>query len=174
MVKHLLKLHVIQILYIGLKAFFENQSLIYYQNYLGQKLSVDATVELYSPMVFTRSQQTPSTFGLSSFSIMDAARALLNLRGSSVTLAPVVLNSTNGTVTQTPSQTRFWTSYTNWYHSFLSEATDESPSASIADRRSVATSRWVTFASKQLRCSESDVRGWLRKADQKALLAASA
>ena len=108
---------------------------------------------------------------------MDAARALLNLRGSSVAVVPVAVNSTKivpAAAIQSPSQTRFWTSYTNWYHSFLSEATDEAPSASIADRRSVATSRWVTFASKQLRCSESDVRGWLRKADQKALLAASA
>jgi len=127
-------------------------------------------------MVFTRSQQTPSTFGLSSFSIMDAARALLNLRGSSVAVVPVAVNSTKfvpAAAIQSPSQTRFWTSYTNWYHTFLSEATDESPSASIADRRTVATTRWVTFASKKLQCSESDVRAWLRKADQKALLAAS-
>lgn len=127
-------------------------------------------------MVFTRSQQTPSTFGLSSFSIMDAARALLNLRGSSIMTAPVSrsTNSTKASYTQTPSQRRFWSSYTSWYHAFLSEATDESPSAPIADRRTVATTRWVTFASNQLHCSESDVRGWLRKADQKALLAASA
>jgi hypothetical protein len=62
----------------------------------------------------------------------------------------------------------------NWYHAFLSEATDENPSYPIADRRSQATSRWVTFASKQLRCSESVVRAWLRQADQKALLAACA
>lgn len=127
-------------------------------------------------MVFTRSQQTPSAFSLSSFSIMDAARALLNLRGSSVSVTPTVSYSTDYTASQnqTPSQSKFWSSYTNWYHAFLSEATDERPSASISERRTVATSRWVTFASKRLRCSESEVRGWLRKADQKALLAASA
>ena len=127
-------------------------------------------------MVFTRSQQTPSAFSLSSFSIMDAARALLNLRSSSVSVTPSVSYSAGYTATQnqTPSQSKFWSSYTNWYHAFLSEATDEHPSASIAERRTVATSRWVTFASKRLRCSESEVRGWLRKADQKALLAASA
>jgi hypothetical protein len=98
-------------------------------------------------MVFTRSQQTPSTFSLSSFSIMDAARALLNLRGSSVAVVPVT-KAVPVAFTQSSTQTRFWTSYTNWYHTFLSEATDESPSASIADRRTVATTRWVTFASK--------------------------
>lgn len=132
-------------------------------------------------MVFTRSQQTPSAFSMTSFSIMDAARALLNLRGSSVSVTPTPVTYSTGSTTsntntqsQTPSQTKFWSSYTNWYHTFLAEATDESPSASIAERRGVATSRWVTFASKRLRCSESEVRGWLRKADQKALLAASA
>ncbi len=123
-------------------------------------------------MVFTRSQQTPA-FSLSSFSIMDAARALLNLRGSSVTIVPQVTNTIVQKSTG-PASSRFWHSYTNWYHAFLSEATDDTPSASIADRRTVATSRWVTFASKRLHCSESEVRAWLRKADQKALLAASA
>ena len=131
-------------------------------------------------MVFTRSQQTPSTFSISSFSIMDAARALLNLRGSSATKLPSYTlhvdesHSTKSAETQGPSQSRFWTSYTNWYHAFLSEATDENPSSPIADRRAVATTRWVAFASKQLKCSESDVRAWLRKADQKELLSASA
>jgi hypothetical protein len=135
-------------------------------------------------MVFTRSQQTPSTFGLTSFSIMDAARALLNLRSSISTSSvktpyTVHIDETHSTFTKTPqpsqpSQKQFWASYTNWYHAFLSEATDEDSSASIADRRGVATSRWVTFASKQLHCSESEVRGWLRKANQKALLAATA
>jgi hypothetical protein len=66
------------------------------------------------------------------------------------------------------------TLWSTWYHAFLSEATDENPSYPIADRRSQATSRWVTFASKKLRCSESDIRAWLRTADQKALLAACA
>jgi hypothetical protein len=102
---------------------------------------------------------------------MDAARALLNLRSSTVTVAPQVLNTSTPS---SPSQRQFWTSYTKWYHAFLSEATDETPSASISERRGVATSRWVTFASKRLRCSESEVRAWLRTADQKALLAASA
>jgi len=135
-------------------------------------------------MVFTRSQQTPSTFSISSFSIMDAARALLNLRGSSsakpssctlhVDESHSTLTNAASAQTQGPSQSRFWTSYTNWYHAFLSEATDENSSAPISDRRAVATTRWVAFASKQLKCSESDVRGWLRKADQKALLSASA
>ena len=155
----------------------ESQSLIYYQTYLGQKLIAAATVKLVFSMVFTRSQQTPSAFSLTSFSIMDAARALLNLRNSSVKNPSYTVHVDESHTTFTkasPSQTRFWSSYTNWYHAFLSEATDETPSASIADRRTVATSRWVTFASKQLSCSESDVRAWLRKADQKALLAASA
>jgi len=106
---------------------------------------------------------------------MDAARALLNLRSSNVKVIPTQAATTaTQAPARTPSQAKFWSSYTNWYHAFLSEATDESPSSSIAERRTVATSRWVTFASKQLHCSESEVRGWLRKADQKSLLAASA
>jgi hypothetical protein len=132
-------------------------------------------------MVFTRSQQTPSAFSITSFSIMDAARALLNLRNSNVSVTPTPVTYSTGSTTsnantqsQTPSQSKFWTSYTNWYHAFLSEATDEAPSASISERRGVATSRWVSFASKHLHCSDSEVRAWLRKADQKALLAASA
>jgi len=122
-------------------------------------------------MVLTRSHQSPSVYSMSSFSILEAARSLLNLRNSTITVTPTT--HTNST-SDSPSQGKFWNSYTNWYHAFLAEATDESPSSSISDRRTVATSRWVTFASKELRCSESTVRGWLRKADQKALLAASA
>jgi hypothetical protein len=70
------------------------------------------------------------------------------------------------------SSRRFWTQWTNWYHTFLSEATDEFPSLPIAERRSEATTRWVTFTAKQLSCSESTVRAWLRTANQKALVAA--
>ena len=71
-----------------------------------------------------------------------------------------------------PSKGRFWTEWTNWYHTFLAEVTDEFASLPIAERRSEATSRWVTFTSKRLRCSESQVRAWLRTADQKGLVAA--
>jgi hypothetical protein len=129
-------------------------------------------------MMSTRSQQTPSTFNLSSFSFIDAAKALISLRSSTVTKAPEVLQTYNRTKTQTvldnTSQGKFWSLWTNWYHAFLTEAEDEFPSSSISDLRSIATSRWVTFTSKNLRCSESDVRSWLRKANQKALLAACA
>ena len=90
----------------------------------------------------------------------------------------VVGTVSNTTTTQTvasspkiPSR-RFWTEWTNWYHAFLSEATDEFPTLPIAERRSEATSRWVTFTAKQLSCTESVVRAWLRTANQKALVAA--
>ena len=129
-------------------------------------------------MVSTRSQK-------SSFTAFDAAKALVALRNSNLVLTysnahsvkkyDVVTQATQSTQPAQPaqvSQAKFWNYWTNWYHAFLSEATDENPSHPIADRRSQATSRWVTFTSKQLRCSESEVRGWLRKADQKSLLAA--
>ena len=158
----------------------EKRNLFYCQSYHGQKLIAHATMNKVFLMVFTRSHQS-SSYGITSFSILDAAKALLNLHNSSVisisssTSNQVIPTSINQSDTyETPSQTKFWTSYTNRYHAFLSEATDESPSAPIASRRAVATSRWVTFASKQLRCSESEVRGWLRTADQKSLLTASA
>jgi len=72
------------------------------------------------------------------------------------------------------SESKFWSQWTNWYHAFLSEVTDEFPHLPIAERRAQATSRWVSFASKQLHCSESQVRGWLRTADQAELVAAYA
>jgi hypothetical protein len=132
-------------------------------------------------MVSTRSQK-------SSFTTFDAAKALVALRNSNLLLTSttahsvkkydIVSHATEATQATQVSQAshvcnkKFWNYWTNWYHAFLSEATDENPSHPIADRRSQATSRWVTFTSKELRCSESDVRAWLRKADQKALLAA--
>jgi len=120
-------------------------------------------------MVSTRSQK-------SSFTVFDAAKALIALSNSNLVLTSTIAHSVKtynvAANTNDVSQAKFWNYWTNWYHAFLSEATDENPSYPIADRRSQATSRWVTFTSKQLRCSESEVRGWLRKADQKALLAA--
>lgn len=153
-------------------------------HYLGQKLTVAVTLSKVFQMVFTRSQ-TPSTFSLSSFSLLDAAKALLSLRHSNVSIlsnATVSTNDVSSRVKTSSSaaqptsipQGKFWASWTNWYHAFLAEATDENASLPIAERRAIATSRWVNFTSKKLHCSESEVRGWLRKADQKALLAACA
>jgi len=105
----------------------------------------------------------------------------MSLRSSTVTKTPEVLQTLTKTHTYLvkpsqakPSQAKFWSLWTNWYHAFLTEAKDEFPSSSISDLRSIATSRWVTFTSKNLCCSDSDVRSWLRKANQKALLAACA
>jgi hypothetical protein len=130
-----------------------------------------------------------STRGQISASFAAAAQNLLSLRYRYA--APVstrLVEHTTQTQTQTqtlassskqeqqvaPSKGRFWTEWTNWYHTFLAEVTDEFASLPIAERRSEATSRWVTFTSKRLRCSESQVRAWLRTADQKALVAAYA
>jgi hypothetical protein len=119
-----------------------------------------------------------------------AVNALLALRRSNyavtaeVTPALTVLTTKPASATKptpptksTPptkpvANARFWTEWTNWYHTFLSEATDEFPSLPIAERRSEATSRWVTFTAKQLNCPESIVRAWLRTANQKKLVAA--
>jgi len=125
-----------------------------------------------------------STRGQISASFAAAAQNLLSLRYRYA--APVSTRLVEHTTqTQTlassskeeqqqvaPSKGRFWTEWTNWYHAFLAEVTDEFASLPIAERRSEATSRWVTFTSKRLRCSESQVRAWLRTADQKALVAA--
>ena len=123
-----------------------------------------------------------STRGQISASFAAAAQNLLSLRYSYA--APVstrvveqqtyTLASSSKEQQQAPSKGRFWTEWTNWYHAFLAEVTDEFASLPIAERRSEATSRWVTFTSKRLRCSESQVRAWLRTADQKALVAAYA
>ena len=113
-----------------------------------------------------------------------AVNALLALRRSNyavtaqVTPALTVVttkpaSAAKPTPTNKPvANARFWTEWTNWYHTFLSEATDEFPSLPISERRSEATSRWVTFTAKQLNCPESIVRAWLRTANQKKLVAA--
>jgi len=120
-------------------------------------------------MVSTRSHASTNT------SLYAAARTLLSLRNSSVTTTPSTSLAAAATASTQSYKTdsKFMTFWEDWYHAFLSEATDENPSYPIADRRSQATSRWVTFASKQMRCTESVVRAWLRQADQKALLNAS-
>lgn len=107
-------------------------------------------------MVSTRSQNSTKP------SIHAAARVLVTLR------------ATPSYTQITTDSSKFMSLWSTWYHAFLSEATDENPSYPIADRRSQATSRWVTFTSKKLHCSDSDVRAWLRTADQKALLDACA
>jgi hypothetical protein len=119
-------------------------------------------------MVSTRSHSSTNA------SLYAAARTLLSLRNSSVTTAATPATATTTTAQSYKADSKFMTLWENWYHAFLSEATDENPSYPIADRRSQATSRWVTFASKQMRCTESVVRAWLRQADQKALLNACA
>jgi len=121
-------------------------------------------------MVSTRSHASTNA------SLYAAARTLLSLRNSSVTTATATAPTTAATTTAQSykADSKFMTFWEDWYHAFLSEATDENPSYPIADRRSQATSRWVTFASKQMRCTESVVRAWLRQADQKALLNACA
>jgi len=127
-----------------------------------------------------------STRGQISASFAAAAQNLLSLRYRYATpVSTRLVEHTTQTQTQAsssneqkqqvaPSKGRFWTEWTNWYHTFLAEVTDEFASLPIAERRSEATSRWVTFTSKRLRCSESQVRAWLRTADQKALVAAYA
>lgn len=118
-------------------------------------------------MVSTRSHSSTNA------SLYAAARTLLSLRNASVT-AITPAHAATTTTQSYKTDSKFMTLWEDWYHAFLSEATDENPSYPIADRRSQATSRWVTFASKQMRCSESIVRAWLRQADQKTLLAACA
>ena len=119
-------------------------------------------------MVSTRSHASTNA------SLYAAARTLLSLRNSSITPTPATVALATTTTQSYKADSKFMNLWEDWYHAFLSEATDENPSYPIADRRSQATSRWVTFASKQLRCSESIVRAWLRQADQKTLLAACA
>ena len=121
---------------------------------------------MYSLMVYTRSQKTPSLFA--------AVQALLTLRGSTAPLSVITSYSEKNTIPSTPSNALYWSLWTNWYHAFVAEVTDEFSTLPIAERRAQATSRWVTFASKKLKCSESQVRAWLRTADQKALVAAYA
>ena len=129
-------------------------------------------------MVYTRGQKSSS--------VSAAAQALLALRGplsftryslaQSATPAPVATPVPAATTSSKsgPTPKQFWTEWTNWYHAFVSEMTDEYPSLPISERRSQATSRWVSYTAKQLRCSEPQVRAWLRTADQKDLASAYA
>jgi hypothetical protein len=123
-------------------------------------------------MVYTRGQKSAS--------ISATASALLSLR-SPLSFTRYILTQASQAnmcvadqASSAPSQKKFWTEWTNWYHAFVSEVTDEYPSLPIAERRTQATSRWVTYTAKQLRCSEPQVRAWLRTADQKDLAAAYA
>jgi len=125
-------------------------------------------------MVFTRGQTS---------SVLDAAKALVSLRNYpvyqlvarvSTPVASADVRAAAAVPKTSAKDSALWSTWADWYHAFLSEATDDNPSHPIADRRAIATSRWVTFTSKKLRCSESEVRAWLRTADQKALLAACA
>lgn len=111
-------------------------------------------------MVYTRSQKSE---------FATAVRNLVSLKAPATSTLKTAPASSSA-----PSPQRFWHTWSTWYHAFLSEVTDESPSLPIASRRSEATSRWTSFCAKELRCSESEVRAWLRTADQKALVAAYA
>ena len=124
-------------------------------------------------MVYTRGQKSAS--------VSAAAQALISLRGplsfTRYSLTQTALANpvaTNSSSTSAPTQKQFWAQWTNWYHAFVSEVTDEYPSLPISERRAQATTRWVTYTSKQLHCSEPQVRTWLRTANQKNLASAYA
>jgi len=104
-------------------------------------------------MVYTRGQSS---------STVSAAYTLLGLRNSTLLLR---------SVNPGPSDKQFWASWNNWYHAFLTEATEAFPSLPRSGHRAEATARWVTFTAKKLRCDESFVRTWLRTADQDELVA---
>jgi hypothetical protein len=140
---------------------------------LPQKLTVAMpTAKSIHQMAYTRSQISAS--------IASAAQGLLALRfrrPAFVETQPTQASSPRAATSKSssgPSQTKFWDQWATWYHAFLAEVTDEYPSLPVAERRSQATSRWVSFTAKQLRCSEPQVRAWLRTADQKDLVAAYA
>jgi len=118
-------------------------------------------------MAYTRGQVTSS--------LAAAAQALLSLRNQ-MSFTRYTAQPSNATTTEAtgPSKGYFWAQWTNWYHAFLSEVADEFPQQPIAERRAEATSRWVSYTAKKARCSESQVRAWLRTADQKALVKAFA
>jgi len=129
-----------------------------------QKLSVATfTTNAFPEMPYTRSQTS-------------AAQSLVTMR-----FRRTAFNQDKGLyLTQTTPKmsssltSKFWTEWTNWYHTFLAEVTDEFPSLPMADLRSEATSRWVSYAANQLRCSEPQLRAWLRTANQNDLLSAYA
>ena len=137
-----------------------------------QKLSVVTfTTNAFTEMPYTRSQMSAS--------IASAAHTLAGMRfrrpafveSQALYVAPSAQAASKAS---SPSTSKFWAQWTNWYHAFLAEVTDEFPSLPIAERRSQATSRWVSYTAKQLHCSEPQVRAWLRTADQKDLVAAYA
>lgn len=59
------------------------------------------------------------------------------------------------------SATRFMKSWEIWCDAFAAEVRDEMPQATSTQRRQETETRWCTFASKSLKCSEADLRAWL-------------
>lgn len=79
-------------------------------------------------------------FTRSKTSTMTAAQTLISMRYKS-------------------NEARIFTNWTNWYDAFVSEVQGEGYSPAASKRE--ATSRWVSFCAKTLRCDESDIRKWL-------------
>lgn len=118
-------------------------------------------------MPYTRGQM--SDFASSAIKALVSLRSQKPVESEKQNLRYV---SKNSVPSYNASDARFMTHWTNWYHAFLSEVSEEFPGTSIAQRRSIATSRWVNFTVKNFRCPEGQVQAWLRTADQKALVVA--
>ena len=63
-----------------------------------------------------------------------------------------------------PTEVQFWSNWTAWFHTFVSEVQDEGNS-STKNRFVEAERRWVTFCAKKLRCEEKYVESWLKNSD---------
>jgi hypothetical protein len=64
--------------------------------------------------------------------------------------------------------TRLLNSWDAWYDAFAAEVKDEFPGYTTTKRRQEAESRWSSFASKSLKCSEATVRSWLSSSSSRS------
>lgn len=121
-------------------------------------------------MVYTRSQKVET---------LTAARTLVSLKNSTYSLRQQSTESKTrmaklmATLTTTepsqPTDTQFWSNWTAWYHTFVSEVHDETTNSK--GRFVEAERRWAAFCAKKMRCDLSTVEAWLKFTDTKSRLA---
>lgn len=72
-------------------------------------------------------------------------------------------------VSKKDSTSRFSALWDTWYDAFVAEVKDEFPTYTSTQLRQEAEARWLTFAAKSLKGSESSLRTWLLSASPRSV-----
>jgi hypothetical protein len=105
-------------------------------------------------MVYTRSQKETVT----------AARTLVSLKHSTTRMARLMATLME-TKDREPTDAQFWSNWTTWFHTFVSEVQDEAMTSKGVNRFVEAERRWSSFCAKKLRCDVKYVESWLKFSD---------